>query len=136
MVLKSQTFTSTVQRYSLLFLIKINVELCHQFNEASSELLVRFSCLDPKKSFFGFDLEKVVRPGDIYDHDFSGIGCAMLRKQLQTYIVRARKCAAVFWYWIAVARRNGIGRPYRLLHGRPISLKNILEKKYRIDSLC
>jgi hypothetical protein len=104
MVLKSQTFTSTVQRYSLLFLIKINVELCHQFNEASSELLVRFSCLDPKNSFFGFDLEKDVRLGDIYDQDFSSIGCVMLREQLETYIVYARsvvpKMYTVILYWI------------------------------------
>jgi hypothetical protein len=49
-------------RTKIFFVIldKIIAELCHRFTEASSELLVRFSCLDPKKSFFGFDLEKVV----------------------------------------------------------------------------
>jgi hypothetical protein len=73
---------------------KINAELCHRFSEVSSELLVGFACLDPKKSFSMFDLEKLVRLGDLYDQDFSVLDRAMLREQLETYIIHVRMNAA------------------------------------------
>jgi hypothetical protein len=39
----------------------IITEMDHRFNEVSSELLVCFSCLDPRDSFSIFDLEKIAR---------------------------------------------------------------------------
>jgi hypothetical protein len=68
--------------------------LCHRFSEVSNELLVGFACLDPKNTFSMFDLEKLVRLGDLYDQDFSVLDCAMLREQLETYIIHARMNAA------------------------------------------
>jgi hypothetical protein len=57
-------------------------------------LLVCFSCLDPKNLFCDFDIEKLVRLGTLYDKDFSVIECAILREQLETYIVHVRRHAA------------------------------------------
>lgn len=49
-------------RTKVFFVIldKINIHLCHQSSEVSSELLVGFVCIDPKKSFSMFNLEKLV----------------------------------------------------------------------------
>jgi hypothetical protein len=41
-----------------------------------------------------FDLEKLVRLGDLYDQDFSVLDRAMLREQLETYIIHVRRNAA------------------------------------------
>jgi hypothetical protein len=49
----------------------IITELDHRFNERSSELLVCFSCLDPRDSFYKFDVDKLIRIADIYYDDFS-----------------------------------------------------------------
>jgi hypothetical protein len=38
---------------------KICIEMNHQFGEATTELLVCFSCLDPKNSFSKFDINKL-----------------------------------------------------------------------------
>jgi hypothetical protein len=59
-------------RTEIFFVVldKINAELCHRFNEVFNELLVGFACLDPKNTFSMFDLEKLVRLGDLYDQDF------------------------------------------------------------------
>jgi hypothetical protein len=67
---------------------KINTELCHRFNEVSSELLVCFSCLDPKNLFCSFDIEKLVRLGTLYNKDFSVIDLV--------HCPRAKACC--FWY--------------------------------------
>jgi hypothetical protein len=40
-----------------------------------------------------FDLEKLVRLGDLYDQDFSVLDRAMLREQLETYIIHVRRNA-------------------------------------------
>jgi hypothetical protein len=62
--------------------------LCHRFSEVSKELLVGFACIDPKKSFSMFNLEKL---GELYDQDFIVVDRAMLREQLKTYIVHVRR---------------------------------------------
>jgi hypothetical protein len=68
-------------RTEIFFVVldKTNAELCHWFSEVSNELLVGFVCLDLKNSFSMFDLEKLVRLGDLYDQDFSVLDHAMLR---------------------------------------------------------
>jgi hypothetical protein len=68
--------------------------LCHRFSEVSCELLVGFACLDPKNSFSMFYLEKLARLGDLYDQDFSVLDRAMLREQLETYIIHVRRNTA------------------------------------------
>jgi hypothetical protein len=39
--------------------------------KVSQELLVCFSCLDPRDSFSKFDVDKLARLADIYSDDFS-----------------------------------------------------------------
>jgi hypothetical protein len=79
-------------RTEIFFVVldKINTELCHRFSEVSSELLVNFSCLDPKNSFCMFNLDKLVKLGELYDQDFTIVDRAILREQLETYIVHIR----------------------------------------------
>ena len=77
-----------------VILDKINIELCHRSSEVSSELLVGFVCIDPKKSFSMFNLEKLVKLGELYDQDFIVVDRAILREQLETYIVHVRRHAA------------------------------------------
>jgi hypothetical protein len=48
----------------------ITTEFDHRFNELSQELLVCFSCLDPRDSFSKFDVDKLARLADIYSDDF------------------------------------------------------------------
>jgi hypothetical protein len=68
------------------------MELCHRFNEASSEFLVCFSCLNPKNSFYSFDIEKLVRFGSLYDQYFLVIERVMFREQPETYFQREKAC--------------------------------------------
>lgn len=83
-------------RTEIFFVVldKINTELCHRFNEVSSELLVGFSCLDPNNSFSNFNLDKLVKLGELYVQDFTVVERAMLRDQLETYIVHVRRHVA------------------------------------------
>jgi hypothetical protein len=67
----------------------ITIELDHRFNEVSSELLVCFSCLDPRNSFCKFDVDKLARIADIYYDDFSFDDRKAIKDQLQTYIIHA-----------------------------------------------
>jgi hypothetical protein len=69
---------------------KICVEMNHWFCEATTELLVCFSCLDPKNSFSKFDINKLARLVEIYDADFSDGDRAVIRSQLETYILHVR----------------------------------------------
>jgi hypothetical protein len=41
-----------------------------------------------------FNLEKLVKLGELYDQDFIVVDRAMLREQLETYIVHVRRRAA------------------------------------------
>jgi len=69
----------------------ILTEMDHRFNEVSSELLVCFSCLDPRDSFSMFDLEKIARLTTIYDQDFSIADCSNIRDELETFILHVRR---------------------------------------------
>jgi hypothetical protein len=69
----------------------IITEMDHRFNEVSSELLVCFSCLDPRDSFSMFDLEKIARLTEIYDQDFSIVDCSNIRDELETFILQVRR---------------------------------------------
>ena len=53
-----------------------------------------FSCLDPNNSFSNFNLDKLVKLGELYDQDFTVVERAMLRDQLETYIVHVRRHVA------------------------------------------
>ena len=66
----------------------------HWFGEANTELLVFFSCLDPKNSFSKFDINKLARLAEIYDADFSDGDRAIIRSQLETYIHHVRRYSA------------------------------------------
>jgi hypothetical protein len=48
----------------------ITTKLDHLFNELSSELLVCFSCLDPRNLFCKFDVDKLARIVNVYYDDF------------------------------------------------------------------
>jgi hypothetical protein len=66
-------------------------EFDHRFNERSSELLVGFSCLDPRDSFSKFAVEKLARIADIYYDDFSFDDRKTIKDQLQTFIIHVRR---------------------------------------------
>jgi hypothetical protein len=63
----------------------------HRFNKLSSELLVCFSCLDPRNSFSKFDVDKLARIADIYYDDFSFDDNKTIKDQLQTFIIHVRR---------------------------------------------
>ena len=69
----------------------IITEMDHRFNEVSSELLVCFSCLDPRDSFSKFDVEKIARLTEIYKEDFSDLDRSNIRDQLETFILHMRR---------------------------------------------
>jgi hypothetical protein len=69
----------------------IITELDHRFNELSSELLVGFSCLDPRNSFSKFDVDKLARIANIYYEDFSFDDCKTIKDQLKTFIIHVRR---------------------------------------------
>lgn len=70
---------------------KICTEMNHRFSEASTEILVCFSCLDPKNSFSKFDVDKLARLTTIYHVDFSSGDRAIISYQLETYIHHVRR---------------------------------------------
>jgi hypothetical protein len=63
---------------------KICNEMDHRFSEASSEVLLCFSCLDPSNSFSKFDVNKLARLTEIYGADFSDRDRGIIRDQLET----------------------------------------------------
>ncbi|XP_062180372.1 uncharacterized protein LOC133884821 [Phragmites australis] len=69
----------------------INTEMTHRFSELSSELLICFSCLDPRDSFSKFDVHKIARLTEIYDIDFSISDRAVIKDQLETFILHVRR---------------------------------------------
>uniref|UniRef100_A0A0A9E8I2 DUF4371 domain-containing protein n=1 Tax=Arundo donax TaxID=35708 RepID=A0A0A9E8I2_ARUDO len=69
----------------------INTEMNHRFNEVSTELLVCFSCLDPRESFSKFNVERLARLAEIYDADFSISDRATIKDQLETFIYHVRR---------------------------------------------
>jgi hypothetical protein len=69
----------------------INTEMNHRFNEVSSDLLVCFSCLDPRDSFSQFNVDKLVKVAGIYDADFSNDDLSNIKEQLLTFIRHVRR---------------------------------------------
>ena len=69
----------------------ITTEMDHRFNEVSSELLVCFSFLDRRDSFSKFDLDKIARLAEIYDKDLSIADRAIIKDQLETFILHVRR---------------------------------------------
>ena len=69
----------------------IITEMDHRFNEVSSELLVWFSCLDPRDKFSRFNVAKIARLAEIYDQDFSFMDHSVIKDQLQTFLVHVRR---------------------------------------------
>ena len=72
----------------------MHLEVDHRFNEASSEILVCFSCLDPRDSFSMFNIDKIARITEIYDQDISFADRSNIRDQLETFILHVRKVDA------------------------------------------
>jgi hypothetical protein len=66
----------------------------HRFGETATELLICFSCLDPKNSFSKFDVNKLARLTEIYDADFSNHDRGIIRDQLENYIIHVRRHVA------------------------------------------
>jgi len=64
---------------------KICAEMNHRFTEAMTELLMCFSCLDPKNSFSSFDVNSLAQLAEIYAEDFSNHDRGVIRGQLETY---------------------------------------------------
>ncbi|XP_022679069.1 uncharacterized protein LOC101754922 isoform X1 [Setaria italica] len=73
---------------------KICAKMDHRFSEVTTELLMCFSCLDPKSSFSSFDVNKLARLAEIYDEDFSNHDRGVITGQLETYILHVRRHAA------------------------------------------
>lgn len=69
----------------------IITEMDHCFNEISLELLVCFSCLDPRDSFSKFDIEKIARLTEIYEEDFSDLDHSNIRERLELFILHMRR---------------------------------------------
>ncbi|XP_062224632.1 uncharacterized protein LOC133923227 [Phragmites australis] len=69
----------------------IITELDHRFNEVSTELLVNFSCLDPRDSFSKLNVDKLARLTEIYFADFSFDERKGIKDQLKTFIVHVRR---------------------------------------------
>jgi hypothetical protein len=69
----------------------ITIEFDHRFNELSLELLVCFSCLDLRNSFYKFDVDKLARLANIYFDDFCFVGCKTIKDQLRTFIIHVRR---------------------------------------------
>ncbi|CAD6233716.1 unnamed protein product [Miscanthus lutarioriparius] len=63
---------------------KICAEMNHRFSEATTEILLCFSCLDPSNSFSKFDVNKLARLAEIYDADFSDHDRGIIREKLET----------------------------------------------------
>ncbi|KAK2429994.1 zinc finger MYM-type protein [Trifolium repens] len=70
---------------------KIWVEMHHLFSEGSNIVLNCFSCLDPKNSFSGFDVDKLARLADIYHTDFTDDYRETIREELETDVVHMKR---------------------------------------------
>ena len=57
----------------------------------STQLLSCIACLDPKNKFANFDQDKLVELANMYADNFSEYDCVILRDQLDTFIIEARK---------------------------------------------
>ncbi|XP_039123438.1 uncharacterized protein LOC120260060 [Dioscorea cayenensis subsp. rotundata] len=65
-------------------------EMQNHFPEASTELLLLVSCLDPRDSFSKFNIHKLLRLVELYPEDFTITERMMLEDQLTTFIYDVR----------------------------------------------
>ncbi|XP_062224592.1 uncharacterized protein LOC133923175 [Phragmites australis] len=86
-----ETSSDALKKSFIQMLDAINTEMNHRFNEVSTELLVCFSCLDPRDSFSKFDVTKLAQLAEIYDADFSNADRATIKDQLATFIIHVRR---------------------------------------------
>ncbi|KAH7650940.1 hypothetical protein IHE45_20G024200 [Dioscorea alata] len=68
----------------------ISQEMHNRFLEATTELLLLVSCLDPRDSFSKFNIHKLLRLVEMYLEDFSVTERMMLEDQLATFIYDVR----------------------------------------------
>ncbi|XP_039137149.1 uncharacterized protein LOC120274685 [Dioscorea cayenensis subsp. rotundata] len=68
----------------------ISQEMLNRFPEASTELLLLVSCLDPRDSFSKFNIHKLLCLAKMYPEDFSVTEHIMLEDQLATFIYDVR----------------------------------------------
>ncbi|XP_042387817.1 uncharacterized protein LOC121979907 [Zingiber officinale] len=61
-------------------------EMDSRFSETTTDLLIYMSCLDPRNSFSGFDVQKLVRLTHFYTDDFSWSERMLVEQELETYI--------------------------------------------------
>ncbi|XP_042458776.1 zinc finger MYM-type protein 1-like [Zingiber officinale] len=61
-------------------------EMDSHFSETTTYLLIYMSCLDPRNSFFRFNVQKLVRLAHFYEDDFSWNERMLVEQELETYI--------------------------------------------------
>jgi hypothetical protein len=91
---RKQKVTNKHYYHVEIFLVAIDAiltELNHQFSETSSELLVCMACFNLRNSFSNFDVDKFVRPAEIYAEDFDIGELTVLPNQLRQFVNCARK---------------------------------------------
>ena len=69
----------------------IITEFDHRFNEASSEVIINFSCLDPRDSFARFNVNKIARLTEIYHEDFSDYEHEHIHETLDLFVIHMRR---------------------------------------------
>ncbi|XP_047084564.1 zinc finger MYM-type protein 1-like [Lolium rigidum] len=69
----------------------IITEFDHRFNEASSEVIQNFSCLDPRDSFARFNVSKLTRLTEIYRDDFSDYERDHIEDSLKLFLVHMKR---------------------------------------------
>ncbi|GMP95388.1 hypothetical protein CsSME_00044462 [Camellia sinensis var. sinensis] len=89
-MMRDDEWESLLTEVSSFFLDMQLQELNNRFSEANTELLLCMACLNPSKSFFAFDKNKLIRLVEFYPYDFSATDLMVLDIQLQNYIVDMR----------------------------------------------
>jgi hypothetical protein len=69
----------------------ITTELDHRFNDATSELLCGFACLDLRKSFSKFNVDRIAKLTEIYDADFSSDDGKSIKVDLELFITHMKR---------------------------------------------
>ncbi|PKU59707.1 hypothetical protein MA16_Dca015702 [Dendrobium catenatum] len=65
-------------------------ELNNRFSEASTELLLCISCLNPSNSFSAYSKKKLIRLAELYSTNFSIVELVALEQHISTYILDMR----------------------------------------------
>jgi hypothetical protein len=67
------------------------MELDHRFNDATSELLHGFACLDPRNSFSKCNVDRIAKLTEIYDADFSFDDRKSIKVNLDLFITHMKR---------------------------------------------